>query len=61
MSAYVMNLYQNLSFKIQKLLHFVWFVYHTLAMGAPPLDLAPSTEPYHFSNLAGAYADRPMC
>jgi len=46
-------LYQKLIYKIQKLLHLLWFVLQT-PTGALPEDLAPSAEPYYFSNLAGA-------
>jgi len=36
--------------------HLLWLVPQT-SMGALTLDLAPSAMPYHFSNLAGAYAN----
>jgi len=47
------NLYQNLTFKIQIALLFV-VCSSDPYMGARPPDLAPSAESYHFSNFAGA-------
>lgn len=49
-----MDVYQNMTFKMQKWLQLLWFV-PQIPIGAPPEDLASSAEPYHFSNFAGAY------
>jgi len=46
-STHVINLYQNLASKMQKLLHLLWFVPQA-PIGTSPKDLAPLAEPYHF-------------